>query len=84
MHLKVDLATGEMILHATATFYITWGDKVGTFHGPVNVKGLPMEPFYGKFTCQGGGDFKGWKLFGELWQIDGMANGLSGTILIPK
>ncbi|MHA1885562.1 MAG: hypothetical protein ACW96S_10950 [Promethearchaeota archaeon] len=86
-HVKIDLITGELIANGKVTWYITWdgeGGKTGTFYGPVNTKGVYGGVLNSKITLQGAGDFDGWKLFGEVWNINVITNGLSGTILIPN
>jgi hypothetical protein len=92
MHVKIDFATPtlELIANGKVTWYITWygsGGLGGTFYGPVNTKGQYMGDLNSKIILQGAGDFNGWKLFGEVWNILGSwppTNELSGTILIPN
>lgn len=92
-HVKIDFGTPypwELIINGKVTWYITLDGQVGTFYGPVNVKGLYMGPDFrvydGKITLQGAGDFSGWKLFSKVRSVPGSdpaTNIFSGTILIP-
>jgi hypothetical protein len=85
LHVRMDPVTGDFISIGKVTMFIEWEGLVGTFYGPVIAKGnMYIGPMDGKFTLQGTGDFEGMKLFGEVWVIGGIINGLSGTILIPN
>jgi len=75
---------GNMVVNGKAKFYITLDDEqIGTFYGPINAKIVAGE-LYGKFTLHGFEDFEGMKLFGIVWDIDPITNGISGSILIPN
>ena len=82
-HAKIDQATGNMVVNGKVTFKITLNELEGTFYGPINTK-IVAGIMDGKYTMQGAGDFKGWKLFGIVWIIDATTNGISGTILVPN
>ncbi len=85
LHVKM-FATGKVISIGKVTMYIFCenGDE-GTFYGTVIAKQKALgEPFEGKYVLQGTGDFEGMKLFGTVWVIGGIVNGLAGTILIPN
>lgn len=82
-HAKIDLATGNMVVNGQTWFHATWGELTGYFTGPVNAK-IISGVLSGQFTFHGFGDFEGMKLFGIVWNIDAITNGLSGTILIPN
>lgn len=82
-HAKIDLATGNLVVNGKGTFYITWNGLEGSFYGPINAKIVSGE-LYGKFTLQGFEDFEGMKLFGIVWNIGPITNGINGTILVPN
>ncbi|MFX1468294.1 MAG: hypothetical protein ACFFB8_06490 [Promethearchaeota archaeon] len=85
IHVKMKVPTFEFITIGKITMYIEWNGLIGTFYGPVIAKGVAgVGPFDGKYALQGTGDFEGMKLFGIVWLIGGIINGLSGTILIPN
>lgn len=83
-HLKIDLSTGDMVVHGSGVFDITWSDLNGIFTGTVNAKALAGDVMTGMFTLQGSGDFDGWKMFGLILAIGSTTNLLYGTILLPN
>ena len=83
-HAKIDLATGDMVVHGSAVFDITWGELNGLFTGIVNAKRAAGDVMTGKFTLQGSGDFDNWKMFGLILNLDPITNNLYGTVLIPN
>ena len=83
-HLKIDLLTGNMVVHGTGVFDITWGDLQGSFTGIINAKRLAGDVMTGMFTLHGSEDFDGWKMFGLILNVGPITNHLYGTILIPN